>query len=92
MATISSSLTTAFTPGAGDFIVQVTGGSVQLQRRNTAGADWANVPSPLNFTMSGTSSAVPLNASSAWTVANPVAGAQYRAMLVAGSPVFQADQ
>jgi hypothetical protein len=92
MATISTSLNTAFTPGAGDFIVQVTGGAVQLQRRNTSGAAWANVPSPLNYTMLGTSTASPLNDSSAWTVANPVAGAQYRAVAVTGTPVFQADQ
>jgi hypothetical protein len=77
MATLVSALDTLFSPAAGDFIVQVTGGTCSLQRRNTSGAAWANVSSVTN---------------SALVVSNPVAGAQYQFVTVKGSPAVQADQ
>ena len=78
MATLTTSLDSAFTPAAGDFVVQATGGTVALERRNTSGAAWVEVGRI-------TGNAAPI-------VSNPVAGVQYRFVSVSGSPVVQADQ
>ena len=78
MATLTTSLNTAFTPAVGDFVVQATGGVVALERRNTSGAAWAEVG---RFT----GNAAPI-------VSNPVAGVQYRFVSIEGSPTVQADQ
>lgn len=78
MATLTTALDTAFTPAAGDFVVQATGGNANLFRRNTSGAAWVLV---------GT-----LNDNIAAIIANPVAGVQYQFTSVNGTPVVQADQ
>jgi hypothetical protein len=78
MATLASALDTPFTPAAGDFIVQATGGTAILERRNTSGAAWAGVGEIVG----------------AQIISNPVAGAQYqfRAGAGLGTPTVQADQ
>lgn len=43
LITDSNTLGTPFTPAVGDFVIQVTGGVVQLQRRNADAAAWAPV-------------------------------------------------
>lgn len=78
MATLTTSLNTAFTPAASDFVVQATGGVVALERRNTSGAAWVEVG---RFT-----------GDMAPIVSNPVAGVQYRFVSITGSPSVQADQ
>ena len=80
MATLVSALSTTFTPAAGDFLVQVTGGSAVLQRRNTSGAAWA----PVELLDTG-----------AYVLSNPVAGADYRFVAPPSSlttGTVQADQ
>lgn len=78
MATLTSSLNTEFTPSAGDFIVQCSSGVAELQRRGASGAPWV--------------SAGVISGNNAPIVSNPVAGAQYKFVAVAGTPVVQADQ
>jgi hypothetical protein len=78
MALIASALNTDFTPAIGDFIAQADGGTVMLLRRNAAGAPFAQC---------GT-----IAPGQAVVVANPVAGAVYRAEATLGSPTFRADQ
>lgn len=77
MATICSNLSTEFTPAAGDFIAQVSGGSAALMRKNSSGAA---------FTLVGNI------AGQAVIVSNPISGAVYRFDGFSGSPVVQADQ
>jgi hypothetical protein len=69
MASLTTSTDTDFTPAAGDFNVQVIG-SVQLVRKNSAGAPFALVQSIIN---------------GAVVVSNPVAGAVYRLTSMQGS-------
>lgn len=78
MAQIASAVNTAFTPAVGDFIVQVTGGVVGLQRRAVSGAAWVEV---------GT-----ITANDAPIVSNPIDGAQYQFVTVVGTPTVRADQ
>lgn len=78
MATIASALNTPFTPAIGDFLVQVTGGSVQLLRANVSGA----APVLAGIVQQG----------EAVIVSNPVSGAVYTAVRNGGTPTFQADQ
>lgn len=78
MALIASAVATAFTPAAGDFIVQVTGGVAGLQRRADTAAEWTEVGI--------------LTPNDAPIVANPVAGAEYQFVTVSGTPVVRADQ
>lgn len=78
MATLTTPLDTAFTPSVGDFNVQVTGGSVRLDRRQTNTAAWAVVGV--------------LDVNDCRVVSNPIAGVDYRFVRVSGSPVPQADQ
>ncbi|MEJ7932567.1 hypothetical protein WG922_21535 [Ramlibacter sp. AN1015] len=79
MATLTSSLNTAFTPAAGDFIVQCSAGTASLERRNTSGAGWVRVGE--------------ITGNNAFIVSNPVAGAQYQFVAVgSGTPTVQADQ
>jgi len=63
MASLTTALNTNFTPAAGDFIVQCTGGSVQLMRSNDGTAAFASCA---------------LITNEAKTVSNPVAGAIYK--------------
>ncbi len=79
MATLSGSTTenTEFTPAAGDFIIQATGGAISLVRKNSSGAGFASVGE--------------VNAQ-ALIVDNPVAGAVYKWYRNSGVPVVQADQ
>jgi len=77
MATLIAALDTDFTPAVGDFIAQVTGGSCQLVRKNTAGAAFALVQSLVNCAV---------------VVSNPVAGAVYRFNSVQTGVTVQADQ
>jgi len=63
MATLTSAFDTDFTPAVGDFILQVTGGSCQLLRKNTSGAAFALVQTLTNCAV---------------VVSNPIAGAVYR--------------
>ena len=78
MATLTSALDTAFTPAAGDFVVQASGGAALLQRRNTAGAAWVNVGV--------------ITANNAFVISNPVASVQYQFTAQVGTPAVQADQ
>lgn len=78
MATLTTTLNTAFTPAVGDFTAQVTGGAATLQRRNTAGAAWALVDAIVNRAV---------------IVSNPIAAAEYRFVQVGNdTAVVQADQ
>jgi hypothetical protein len=81
MASLTTSFNATFTPAASDFIVQVTGaGPAELQRKNSSGVtEWP----PGDVLMPG-----------AYTISNPVAGAVYRFVKVAGDPVVlvAADQ
>ncbi len=81
MATLTTALDTDFTPAAGDFIVQVTGGFGLLMRRNSAGAAMAQAASNVN---------------GAVIVSNPVAGAVWQIRVAPGSQsqgmAVQADQ
>lgn len=79
MATMTTALNTAFTPAAGDFIVQCSAGTAALERRNTAGAAWVSVGI--------------VTGNDAPIVSNPVAGASYRFVQVGSTTaVVQADQ
>jgi len=79
MATLTTALNTAFTPAAGDFIVQCSAGTAALERRNTAGAAWVSVGI--------------VTGNEAPIVSNPVAGAEYRFTNVGSTTaVVQADQ
>lgn len=77
MATIASALATEFTPAAGDFVAQASGGAAQLQRKQSAGAEFVTVG---------------LLHNEGAIVSNPVAGAVYKFVAVIGTPVVQADQ
>lgn len=79
MAVLTAALDTPFTPVVGDFIAQVTGGSVTLIRKNNAGAAYALVQSLVN---------------QAVVVSNPIAGAvyQFASTGVLPAPVVSADQ
>lgn len=78
LITNSDQLGVAFTPAsASDFIVQVSGGEVILQRRNTSTASFVNAVNLAN---------------QAYIISNPVAGADYMWVKVSGSPVCRADQ
>ena len=77
MATLVSALDTEFTPAAGDFIVQATGGQALLQRKNSSGAAFAPV---------GTIDKAGV------IVSNPIAGAVYKLTATIGTPTVQADQ
>jgi hypothetical protein len=78
MPTLTTTPGAAFTPAAGDFVVQATGAEAILQRRQTAGAAWAFVGQFVGSV----------------NVSNPVAGVEYRIVAaVAGTtPAVQADQ
>jgi hypothetical protein len=78
MATLTSALSTPFTPASGTFLVQCTNGIAQLERRGTSGAAWAIVGV--------------LKSGQALNVDNPASGVDYRFTGVSGSPVVQADQ
>lgn len=79
MATLTSALNTAFTPAAGDFIVQCSSGVAALERRNDADAPWVSVGI--------------ITGNDAPVVSNPVAGADYRFIQVGSTTaVVQADQ
>lgn len=80
MATLVSAVDTVFTPATGTFNVQCTRGNSVLQRRQTAGADWAIVGMVKN--------------GDAFLVDNPVASAQYRFVKTddSATPTVQADQ
>ena len=78
MATLSTALNTPFTPASGTFGLQVTGGAIRLEKRGTSGAAWAKVAE--------------IYAENAALIDNPIAGADYRMIAIAGSPVVQADQ
>lgn len=78
MATIASALNTPFTPAAREFIVQAAAGTAVLQRRNTSGAAWVRVGE--------------ITPNRAEIVSNPVAGAEYQFVALAGTPTVQADQ
>lgn len=79
MTALTTALDTEFTPAAGDFIVQVTGGSpANLLRKNAAGAEYA----VLGVLESG----------AARIVSNPVSGAVYKFTAVSGTPSVRADQ
>lgn len=69
MASLTTSTDTDFTPAVGDFLVQVKG-TVQLVRKNSAGAAFNLVQSIIN---------------NAVVVSNPVAGAVYRVTSMQGS-------
>jgi hypothetical protein len=78
MATLVSAVDTEFTPSIGDFVVQCTGGTASLLRRQTSGAAWVRVGE--------------VTSQQALAVYNPVAGVEYKFTTVAGTPVVQADQ
>lgn len=77
MATLTSALNTEFTPSVGDFNVQVTGGIAVLERKNSSGAQFAEVGKLENQAM---------------ICENPIAGAVYRFRQLSGTCAVQADQ
>ena len=78
MTTLTTALNTTFTPAAGAFIVQCTGGNAQLERRGSSSASWAIVGVVANGLASN--------------IDNPVAAADYRFTGLSGTPSVQADQ
>jgi hypothetical protein len=78
MATLVSALQTEFTPAAGDFIAQSTGGVASLLRKGSSGAAWAACPGG--------------DIDGSVNVSNPVAGTVYKFDRLHGNPVVQADQ
>ncbi len=78
MASLVSALNTEFTPAAGDFIAQATGGAAILQRKDSSGVAFADVGL----------------VDQAVIVSNPVAGAVFKFItaLTYGTPTVQADQ
>lgn len=62
MATLTTALNAEFTPAAGDFIAQATGGTANLLRKNSSGAQFAPVG----------------QINGAVNVDNPIAGAVYK--------------
>lgn len=78
MSTIASATNTPFTPAIGSFAIQCTDGEARLDRRNTSSAPWTTVGY--------------LAIDDSFIVENPVAGTQFRFVVVSGSPVVQADQ
>jgi hypothetical protein len=79
MATLTTALNTAFTPAAGNFRVQCSGGSVELQSRGTSGAAWVRVGQ--------------MSPGVVMLVENPVAGVDFRFVPDGSStPTVQADQ
>ena len=77
MAALITTLATDFTPTVGDFVVQVTGGTATLTRRNVSGAATAIV----GF----------LNSGDAVICSNPIAGAVYQIVSFNGA-IVRADQ
>lgn len=77
MAALVTALATDFTPAVGDFIIQVTGGSASLVRRNVTGAATATVGV--------------IDSGSAVICSNPIAGAVYQLVSSNGATV-RADQ
>lgn len=77
MAALTTTLASDFTPAVGDFIVQVTGGSASLTRKNAPGAAVAVV---------GT-----IDSGAAVICSNPIAGAVYQLVSSSGATV-RADQ
>ena len=71
MATLTAALDTEFTPAVGEFIAQATGGSANLLRKNSIGAQFAPAG----------------QINGAVTVGNPVAGAVYKFSAPAGVTV-----
>lgn len=79
MALLSSALNTPFTPAAGDFIVQCSAGSVELQRENASGAGFVGVGI--------------ITGGNAPIVSNPIAGARYQFVQVGSTTATpRADQ
>jgi hypothetical protein len=78
MTTLVSAVDTEFTPSAGDFVVQCTGGEAMLYRKQTSGAAWVPVGE--------------VNPAQAQAVYNPVGGVIYKFTTLTGIPVVQADQ
>jgi hypothetical protein len=78
MPTLTTALGAVFTPAAGDFVVQATGGEAILERRQTAGAAWAGVGRFMGSV----------------NVSNPIAGVEYRIVTAVANttPAVQADQ
>ena len=79
MANLTTALNTSFTPAAGDFIAQASGGLVWLQRRNTSSSVWVNIQPNVD-------------ALGAATVSNPVAGADYQFVSQYPNAIVSADQ
>lgn len=79
MAALTTALATAFTPAAGDFIVQCAVGVAELQRENATGAGWTSVGI--------------VTGNDAPIVSNPVAGARYQFIQVGATTAYvRADQ
>lgn len=79
MAVLSTALTTPFTPGTGDFAVQVSGGAAVVEMKLATAANWVAVGAPLR--------------DEGAAVYNPVAGTQFRfRALSSGTVAVQADQ
>lgn len=78
MATLATALNTSFTPAVGTFTVQVTGGAVALQRRNTSSVPWVTIGN--------------LVQGQGAVVDNPVGSTDYKFVATSGTPVVQADQ
>ena len=77
MATLATAVNTAFTPTATQFSVQVKGGSIELLRKQTSGADLVSVGMISN---------------QAVIVQNPTSGCVYQMQASFGNPTVQADE
>ena len=77
MAALVTTLATDFTPAVGDFIVQVTGGTATLTRRNVTGATTGVVGY--------------LNSGDSVICSNPIAGAVYQ-LISSNGATARADQ
>lgn len=76
MATIASALDTEFTPAAGDFDVQVSGGAAELMRKQSAGAAFVSIGLLHNE----------------GAIVSNRAGNVYKFVAAIGTPTVQADQ
>lgn len=77
MATLTAVLNTEFTPAAGEFNAQASGGIAVLERKQTSGAAFTEAGRIHNAGV---------------VVSNPVAGSVFRFVAVTAGVAVQADQ
>ncbi len=85
MTTLATAVDVEFTPSKESFSVQVSGGTVLLYKKQTAGAAWVE-------TRGGAIGRVNSNLGLGVGVVNDNIGAVYKLVTHTGTPVVQADE